>query len=73
MCKFFSVFLINPCSTQPNVYTFMNDQELIKKALSLFPASNRPIHFTDHEHCEECKDHDETLLSNTREDISYDV
>lgn len=51
----------------------MNDQKLIKEALSLFPESCRPTNFTDHEHCEECRDHNETLLANTRENISYDV
>ncbi len=51
----------------------MNIGELVKEALSLFPQNDRPAHFTDPEHCEECRDHDKALLANTREKISYDI
>ena len=51
----------------------MTHDELLEKAYSLFPSSERPAHFTDPGHCEECKDHDDTLLANTREKVSYEV
>jgi hypothetical protein len=43
----------------------MTKEELIQEALRLFPADYRPEHFTDPDHCEECRDHDETLRANT--------
>lgn len=39
----------------------------------MFPADDRPDHFTDPDHCEECRDHDETLRANTREEIPFEV
>jgi hypothetical protein len=51
----------------------MTKEELIQEALRLFPADYRPEHFTDPDHCEECRDHNETLRVNTREDISFEV
>jgi hypothetical protein len=50
----------------------MTEKELIEEALVLFPESYRPDHFTNHNHCEECRDHDKTLLAHTRENISYE-
>jgi hypothetical protein len=46
--------------------------ELIKEALALFPESYRPDNFADPGHCEECRDHNETLLGTTREEITFD-
>ncbi len=51
----------------------MNAQELIRQVLLLFPASHRPAHFTNHEHCEECRDHDITLRAHNRDQIGFDV
>ena len=34
----------------------------IEKIRALFAKEKRPEHFTDYEHCEECADHDRTLL-----------
>ena len=33
---------------------------------------NKPAHFTNYEHCEECAEHDETLLSKTIDSIGLD-
>ena len=33
---------------------------------------NKPVHFTNYEHCEECAEHDETLLSKTIDSIGLD-
>jgi hypothetical protein len=46
-------------------------EDLIEEALLLFPDSYRPDNFTDQDHCEECRDHNETLLVNTREEITF--
>ena len=40
-------------------------------AKTLFKAQ-RPEHFTNHEHCEECAEHDQTLLSADIETIGLD-
>lgn len=48
----------------------MNNKELISEALLLFPDI-RPDHFTDPGHCEDCRDHDITLLEYTRENIPF--
>ncbi len=48
------------------------DDDLIREALILFPESGRPAHFTDRDHCDECREHDDTLLAHTRETISFD-
>ena len=33
-------------------------------------ATNKPAHFTDYLHCDECKEHDQTLLGSSIENIS---
>ena len=38
-----------------------NAQTLIAEAFDTFATVSRPAHFTDFEHCEECKEHDDTL------------
>jgi len=44
----------------------------IGTAKKLFEAQ-RPEHFTNHEHCEECAEHDQTLLSSDFDTIGLDV
>lgn len=46
-------------------------EDLIKDSLRLFPSGYRPANFTDPDHCEECRDHNETLLGTTREAITF--
>jgi hypothetical protein len=46
-------------------------EDIIEQALLLFPADYRPDNFTDPGHCEECRDHNDTLLGTTREDITF--
>ena len=43
----------------------------IERAVELF-NNDRPVAFTETEHCLECNDHNETLLSSDRESISFD-
>ncbi len=43
----------------------------IKEAKILFNI-DKPAHFTNHEHCEECAEHDETLLSKSIDSIGLD-
>lgn len=43
----------------------------IESAKELFDAQ-RPEHFTKHEHCEECADHDQTLLSSEVDTIGLE-
>ena len=38
-------------------------------AAKILFESQRPEHFTNHEHCEECAEHDQTLLSSDIETI----
>lgn len=40
----------------------MTDTAWVKEARALFQVP-RPEHFTDFEHCGECRDHDQTLLA----------
>lgn len=44
---------------------------LIDEAHRLFPEDLKPRHFTDFEHCDECREHDETLRTHSRESITY--
>jgi len=44
---------------------------LIEEAHRLFPEDLKPRHFTDFEHCDECREHDETLRTHSRESITY--
>jgi hypothetical protein len=36
----------------------------------VFAGVQRPAHFTDYQHCEECAEHDQTLASNTPDTIT---
>ena len=44
----------------------------LQEALELFGNTPRPEHFTNHTHCCECAEHDETLRKETLETLSYD-
>lgn len=44
----------------------------MQEALELFGETPRPEHFTNHTHCSECAEHDETLRNETLESLSYD-
>ncbi len=44
-------------------------RELLGLVARTFADVPRPEHFTDHTHCEECADHDETLRSFDRDSI----
>ena len=45
---------------------------LIQEAIEVFGSSPRPEHFTNHTHCCECAEHDETLRKESLETLSYD-
>ena len=44
----------------------MTDAQVLAALDAAFAGAHRPEHFTDFQHCEECKDHDELLRSRTR-------
>ena len=52
-----------PPVTSRHVPQRLSAQELIAEAFSVFGDVGRPAHFTNHEHCEECREHDDTLLA----------
>lgn len=41
----------------------MDTAEIIKQSYDAFSSFKRPKHFTNYKHCEECAEHDETMLS----------
>lgn len=45
--------------------------DLIEAAKQLFGNEARPAHFTDHRHCAECAEHDETLRISTPELLQF--
>lgn len=45
---------------------------LIQEAIEVFGSSPRPEHFTNHTHCCECAEHDETLRKESLETLCYD-
>ena len=51
------------------LYVNMNKEEIINNAYKEFSFFERPMHFTDYKHCEECEDHDETMRSCNLRDI----
>jgi hypothetical protein len=51
---------------------YQSDDEVIARTYSVFAAAPRPDHFTNHRHCEECKDYDDFWLPITRESLSAD-
>lgn len=46
--------------------------EFIEEARQLFGDEVRPEHFTNHEHCCECAEHDATLQNSNPEQLTYD-
>jgi len=48
------------------------DTEAIAAIDSAFGSINRPEHFTNYSHCEECLEHDQTLLSRSRDDLTLE-
>ena len=51
----------------------MNKEEIIKKAFELPSLAARPEHFTNYNHCCECKEHDEELLAHTPQTITREA
>jgi len=47
----------------------MTDAQALAALEAAFAAARKPDHFTDYEHCSECKDHDDVLRSRTRSTI----
>lgn len=48
------------------------DAEILGLFTAAFGAIERPEHFTNHTHCDECWEHDEVLRSRTRETLSIE-
>jgi hypothetical protein len=46
------------------------DQLALDAVRRAFSSCRRPAHFTDHLHCDECADHDRTLLERTSETVT---
>ncbi len=45
------------------------DERVLRKIEQVFAAIEKPEHFTEYEHCDECKEHDDTLLARTRDTL----
>lgn len=45
------------------------DQEVLRCIDHAFEGLSKPEHFTNHTHCDECKEHDKTLRARTRETL----
>ena len=45
------------------------DQAVLEQIDFAFSGTQKPDHFTDYTHCDECADHDEVLLKRTRETL----
>ncbi|MBA5639915.1 hypothetical protein H3H37_22915 [Duganella sp. LX20W] len=48
----------------------VDDAAALKRISGAFNNCLRPVHFTDFQHCEECAEHDRTLLSRTPDTIA---
>lgn len=48
------------------------DRELLEQLRRAFEGCPRPEHFAGFEHCEECAEHDRTLLSRTPETLAIE-
>lgn len=54
-------------------WRFSEDEQAVLKVIdSAFSDSVKPEHFTNFEHCSECREHDDTLRGRTRETITRD-
>lgn len=49
--------------------TAEDDQIILQRIEQTFKDVHKPAHFTDYNHCEECKEHDETLRAQTRDTL----
>lgn len=49
------------------------DAEVIEAVELAFSDLERPEHFTNHLHCEECAEHDQTLLQSDRDSLQVDA
>lgn len=47
----------------------MNKEQIVSEAYRAFSGFVRPEHFTNHMHCEECAEHDETMRSRSLAEI----
>jgi len=45
------------------------DQDIIEAVESAFADVSRPAHFTNYLHCDECAEHDQTLLQHDRDSL----
>ena len=45
---------------------------LVDEAKHLFENEMRPTHFTNHKHCQECAEHDNTLRNATPDTLTFD-
>jgi hypothetical protein len=50
----------------------MTDNEICQLVNQAFAGLPRPEHFTDFEHCSECKEHDDLLRSRTLDTLAID-
>jgi hypothetical protein len=48
------------------------DREMLEKLQQAFQDCPRPEHFTNFDHCEECAEHDRTLLSRTPDTLKIE-
>ena len=48
-------------------------EQLVMNAAEIFGKVARPEHFTNHTHCCECAEHDETLLAHTPDTITREA
>jgi hypothetical protein len=49
-----------------------DDSIALERVRTAFNECERPVHFTKFEHCEECAEHDQTLLSRTPDTITIE-
>jgi hypothetical protein len=49
-----------------------SDAEIITGIRRVFATRLRPEHFTNHNHCDECAEHDEVLRSRSLDTLSID-
>lgn len=46
------------------------DQAILARIEHVFEGLQKPEHFTEHQHCDECADHDATLRAKTRKTLN---
>jgi hypothetical protein len=50
----------------------LSDADVIARVRDAFSAVQRPEHFTNHTHCDECREHDELLQQRTHETLAIE-